>query len=68
MDSNKFISQLRKMDKDKRNEVLDSLDSALNDEQKQKLVNMVKAKQLDDLLANLAKSEEVQKKISEFLG
>ncbi len=67
MDTNSLLSSLKKMDKTKRNEMLDSLDSALTDEQKQKLVQMVKTKQLDSLLSQLVSSQEVQKKIGELL-
>lgn len=67
MDTNSLLSNLKKMDKTKRNEMLDSLDSALTDEQKQKLVQMVKTKQLDSLLSQLVSSQEVQKKIGELL-
>ena len=67
MDTNSLLSSLKKMDKNKRNEMLDSLDSALSDEQKQKLVEMVKTKQLDSLLSQLVSSQEVQKKIGELL-
>lgn len=56
------------MDKTKRDEMLDSLDSALSDEQKEKLVGMVRSKQIDGLISDLLKSEEVQKKISDLLG
>ena len=56
------------MDKSKRDEMLDSLDKTLTDEQKQKLVGMVKNKQLDSLISGLLQTEEVQKKISEMLG
>ena len=67
MDTNSLLQSLKKMDKSKRNEMLDSLDSALSDEQKQKLVEMVKTKQLDGLLSQLVSSQEVQKKIGELL-
>lgn len=68
MDTNKLLFQLKRMDKTKRDEMLDSLDSALSDEQKEKLVGMVKSKQIDGLISDLLKSEEVQKKISDLLG
>ena len=68
MDTNKLLSQIKRMDKSKRDEMLDSLDSALSDEQKQKLVGMVKSKQIDGLISDLLQSDEVQKKISELLG
>lgn len=67
MDTNSLLQSLKKMDKSKRNEMLDTLDSALSDEQKQKLVEMVKTKQLDGLLSQLVSSQEVQKKIGELL-
>ncbi len=68
MEADKLLHQLRRMDKSKRDEMLDSLDKALTDEQKQKLVGMVKNKQLDSLISGLLQSDEVQKKISEMLG
>ncbi len=68
MDADKLIHQLKRMDKSKRSEMLDSLDAALSDEQKEKLVGMVKNKQIDSLISGLLQSEEVQKKISEMLG
>lgn len=68
MDTNKLLFQLKRMDKTKRDEMLDSLDSALSDEQKEKLVGMVRSKQIDGLISDLLKSEEVQKKISDLLG
>jgi hypothetical protein len=68
VDTNKLLFQLKRMDKTKRDEMLDSLDSALSDEQKEKLVGMVRSKQIDGLISDLLKSEEVQKKISDLLG
>jgi len=68
MEADKLLQGLRRMDKSKRDEMLDSLDRALSDEQKQKLVGMVKNKQLDSLISGLLQTEEVQKKISEMLG
>ena len=56
------------MDKTKRDEMLDSLDNSLSDAQKQKLVEMVKSKEIDGLISSLVQSEELQKKISELLG
>jgi len=67
MEADKLLQGLRRMDKSKRDEMLDSLDRALSDEQKQKLVGMVKNKQLDTLISGLLQSDEVQKKISEML-
>lgn len=68
MDSDKLLHQLKRMDKSKRNEMLDSLDNALSDEQKEKLVGLVKSKQIDGLISELLQSSEVQKKISDLLG
>ena len=68
MEADKLLHQLKRMDKAKRDEMLDSLDKALSDGQKQKLAGMVKNKQLDTLISGLLQSEEVQKKISEMLG
>lgn len=68
MDANRLISQLKRMDRSKRDDMLDSLDRALSDEQKEKLVGMVKSKQIDGLISDLLQSEEVQNKISELLG
>lgn len=68
MEADKLLHQLKRMDKSKRDEMLDSLDKTLTDEQKQKLVGMVKNKQLDSLISGLLQSDEVQKKISEMLG
>ena len=68
MEADKLLHQLKRMDKSKRDEMLDSLDKTLTDEQKQKLVGMVKNKQLDSLISGLLQTEEVQKKISEMLG
>ena len=67
MDAGKLLSQLKHMDKSKRDQMLDSLDNALSDEQKQKLIGMIKSKQLDSLLADLIQSQEVQQKLSELL-
>lgn len=67
MDTDKLLHNLKRMDKQKRDSMLDSLDRALSDEQKQKLVGMVKNKQLDTLISGLLQSDEVQKKISEML-
>lgn len=67
MDAGKLLSQLKHMDKSKRDQMLDSLDNALSDEQKQKLIGMIKSKQLDSLLADLIQSQEVQQKLSDLL-
>ena len=67
MDTDKLLRNLKHMDKSKRDSMLDSLDRALSDEQKKKLVGMVKNKQLDSLISGLLETEEVQKKISEML-
>ena len=67
MDTDKLLQTLKHMDKSKRDSMLDSLDNALSDEQKKKLVGMVKSKQLDSLISGLLQTEEVQKKISEML-
>ncbi len=68
MDTDKLLNQIKRMDKNKRSEVLDTLDNALSDAQKEKLVSMVKSKEIDGLISELIKSDEVQKKISELLG
>lgn len=56
------------MDKSKRDEMLGSLDKSLSDDQKQRLVEMVKSKEIDSLISSLVQSEEVQKKLSDLLG
>ena len=56
------------MDKSKRDEMLGSLDKSLSDDQKQRLVEMVKSKEIDGLISSLVQSEEVQKKLSDLLG
>ena len=68
MNTDKLLHQLKRMDKTKRDEMLDSLDSSLSDAQKQKLVQMVKSKEIDGLISSLVQSEEVQKKLSDLLG
>ena len=68
LNTDKLLHQIKKMDKSKRDEMLDSLDSALSDAQKQKLVDMVKSKEIDGLISSLVQSEEVQKKLSDLLG
>ena len=68
MNTDKLLHQLKKMDRSKRDEMLDSLDSALSDAQKQKLVDMVRSKEIDGLISSLVQSEEVQKKLSDLLG
>ena len=56
------------MDKSKRDEMLGSLDKSLSDDQKQRLVELVKSKEIDGLISSLVQSEEVQKKLSDLLG
>lgn len=56
------------MDKSKRDEMLGSLDKSLSDDQKQRLVELVKSKEIDSLISSLVQSEEVQKKLSDLLG
>lgn len=68
MNTDKLLHQLRRMDKSKRDEMLDSLDQALSDEQKEKLIGMVRSREIDGLVSQLLQSDEVQKKISELLG
>ena len=68
MNTDKLLHQIKKMDKSNRDEMLDSLDSAFSDAQKQKLVDMVKSKEIDGLISSLVQSEEVQKKLSDLLG
>lgn len=68
LNTDKLLHQLKRMDKSKRDDMLDSLDSALSDAQKQKLVDMVKSKEIDGLISSLIQSEEVQKKLSDLLG
>ena len=68
LNTDKLLHQLKRMDKSKRDEMLGSLDKSLSDDQKQRLVEMVKSKEIDGLISSLVQSEEVQKKLSDLLG